>query len=219
MMIRILIVCLVLLCTPQELSALTKEYHADASTRLQIPLSNEGVNRVAVHKDRIVKVIGQEEDYHIDGDASQGHVFMTPKLNVNDMIPVTIITESGFIQDINFKVKSGIEPLSIVIKPVVKQSKRNIAPYQKVLLESEIIEAIKNVHRGNVRDFSFRRLEDVELQNISLKISKAYEYSNRRVIVTKYECFDVPKGDISQYFPNTLAVWSAGNTIYTVERI
>ena len=73
------LMCLALTMVSTAAFAELKEYRANDKVRIRIAISSQGANRFMVKKDRISKVIGNDDDYFIEGDASRGHVFIIPK--------------------------------------------------------------------------------------------------------------------------------------------
>ena len=222
----------------------SNEYQGSSNKRLNIVISQEGVNRIAVERDRIAKVIGNAEEYSIEGDNTSGVIFISSRLIAGEVSPITIITEKGFTQDINLKVQKGKEAKSILIKkPVFKGSnpadknnknKRNVVK-GVADVKQNAIEAIKDVSSGNTRDYSFRRIgikslsrsrESVAYSGYQgliekgIKVTKITEYTSRYLKIHKYEYKKKPAEiglkEITKIFPRSLAVSERGNAIYVV---
>ena len=108
-----------------------KVYQANSDLRVNVEISNLGVNRIEVKKDRITKVVGNINEYSIEGDNKTGVIFISASAIEGEILPITIITEKGFTQDINLIVTKGNEPKSIILeKPKPKETKKD-AKYKK----------------------------------------------------------------------------------------
>ena len=225
-------ITVVVLCIFQLQSA----YAGQPNKRLSLNISQEGVNKIAVERDRIAKVIGNEEEYHIEGDSSSGVIFLSSKLMAGDMSPITIITEKGFTRDINLKIVKAKEPVSILIKkPIIRKKAKRVIKKENIKLVA--IEAIKEVSRGDTRNYSFRRINIktltraretrghrgyTALVSAGFEISKISEYSNRYISILRYEYelkpFSMDLKEITKLFPKSLAVSERGNAILVARK-
>ena len=213
-MIRILVI---LLLIPYSASALTQEYLSNNRKRLEITISNSGINRIEVEKDRILKVVGSQEDYNIEGDSAKGFIFISTALDSGEEMPITIITENGLTQDLNLIVKNKIAPVTIILKSPAGVKEKAERTNSEVNIETQITNALQDVVTGNTRHFSFRTVDEDELKNLGFTVNKATAYSNKSLTIFRYEYFEKP--NVALEFPGALAVAERGNAIYVVYRI
>jgi hypothetical protein len=143
-------------------------YKADSNKRLDIEISDAGVNRIEVKKDRIAKVVGSSDEYNVQGDNKTGVIFIVSKGVSGQILPITIITEKGYTQDINLIVKKIAAPKSIVItKPIAKEREdmaQNSKEGQLRDIKSMIVEGIKQVSRGDDRNYTKRVISAKEIE-------------------------------------------------------
>ena len=210
-----------------------QESSAHKKKRLNLDIAQNGVNKIAVEGDRIVKVIGNDKEYNIDGDSSSGIIFLTSNLRAGDMSPITIITEKGFSQDINLRITKTKEPVTIVIKKPILKEKAKAA--KKEDLKFQVIEGIKEISSGNIRNYSFRKIDintltsarEPEsysgyhgLSELSVRVDRISEYSNRYIKIFKYEYEEkytsLDLKEITKLFPKSIAVSERGNAIIVV---
>ena len=222
-------------------------YKAKPHNRINIEVSDMGVNRIEVKKDRIAKVIGNMDEYNIEGDRKTGIVYISVKAIAGEILPITIITEKGFTQDINLKVIKAKEPKTIVVeKPRIKEIKREVKESQD--LKDQVINAIKDISKGNDRNYTRRDITVREITNYEkerkyqedlgnnvvytgykilkekqIKITKVTEYSNRALKIIKYEYESKPSeigiNVINRLFKNALSISERGNAIIVVYKV
>jgi len=205
---------------PIKAEAFTKEYVANSRKRLEISISAEGINRIEIDKDRILKVVGQQEDYNIEGDSAKGFIFLSTQAGEGEILPITVITEKGLTQDINLNVKEKIQPTTVIIKHPEIQGKDKDKKHHKSSqnIEEMVLLALQDIASGNTRNFSFRTVSDEELKDLSFEVERATSYTDKNLAIFKYEYFEKPEKD-QLNFPNSLAVTERGNAIYVVYRI
>ncbi len=222
-------------------------YKANNNKRITVEISQTGVNRIEVKKDRIAKVIGNNNEYSIEGDSKTGVIFLSAKAIAGEILPITIITEKGYTQDINLKVKKINEPQTIIIeKPVLQEAKSNLAAPQDI--KEQVVEAIRDISKGQDRNFTKRDISKKEIANYQkqhspthnpssnlifkgyqaltnqqIVINKVSEYSNRSLRLIKYEYERKPTAtglkEISSLFKDALSVSERGNVIMVVYQI
>ena len=230
-----------------QTSAYAAIYKANSNKRINIEISQTGVNRIEVKKDRIAKVIGNIDEYSIEGDSKTGAIFLSIKAIAGEIVPITIITEKGFTQDINFKVKKVNEPETIIIeKPALKEIKAKENHPQDI--KEQVIEAIRDISKGEDRSFTKRDISQKEIANYKnqqnpshnlnnnlvfkgyqaleakqIIVTKVTEYSNRFLRIIKYEYESKPSSteikQISELFKEALSISERGNVIIVVYQI
>jgi hypothetical protein len=84
-----------------------REYITNTRQELDVPIARKGLTRIVFERDRVSKVIGNEDEYHIEGDNDTGQIFISPK--TDGKIHVAIMTEKGLVQDINLLPDKTIE--------------------------------------------------------------------------------------------------------------
>lgn len=219
-------------------------YKGDGNKRLNVDIADSGVNRIEVKKDRIAKVIGNTEEYSIEGDNKTGVIFLSVRGIAGQVLPITIITEKGYTQDINLKVKKANEPKSIIIEKQPPKEKNQVSVNKKDLKE-QVIEAIKQISNGVDRNYTKREIQIKEIINYEkqqkmqdnleensvykgyatlrsqqVEVSRVIEYNNRTMKIIKYEYERKPSNmdikKISQVFKGALSVSERGNVIMVV---
>ena len=183
-----------------------KELDANDRSRITIDISPFGANRIMVYRDRISKIIGNENDYFLEGDAVRGHIFITPK--VNQAMPATIVTEKGLIQDVMFNV-IDTEPTSNLIKKKVgaKKAKPKNAKSDQAILD---------VVQGLLEKYSIRNLSTKHYQ-FPANVISITEYTSKAFKVKVFECVDECN---ATDFVNSrvLSYANQGNKVITVEK-
>lgn len=76
----------------------------DTNARVEASIARDYLNRIATSNDRITQVFGDEASYVIQVDENKGQIFIKPS-EVNGLKPIslTLITETGEVQDITLK--------------------------------------------------------------------------------------------------------------------
>lgn len=201
--------------------AATHEYKANTQKRLIIPLSSLGVNRVMVEKDRILKVVGNDDDYAIEGEMLKGYIFITPKVSSGEMLPITLLTEKGLIQDITFKVSDKQSPVSVLIKAVQGSNATSKASASSID-NDKVVQAISDIGSGNTRQYSLRIKNIKEYKHLPFVVSKVSEYKNRIFKITKIEFTEkglMKLSELERFFMNAIAIGERGNSIIVVEKL
>lgn len=122
-------------------AAITKDL--DEMKVIEVPISQEGLTRIKVQEDRILHVFGNEGDYVLETDETQGQVFIRPKLSEEDLtsksISLTLTTEGGHTQDLRLIPKSQT-PEAIILKSdrVLKQELEKEKLYSAPLFREEV---------------------------------------------------------------------------------
>lgn len=215
------------------------EYRGSNQRRINIEIAASGVNRIEVKGDRIAKVIGNPDEYIVEGDSKSGVIFITMNVVAGQVVPVTIITEKGYTQDINLNVKKKKEPKSIVIKKSVVRAKREVV---KRNVKSEVIKAIRDIANGRDRDYTkiIKTVKDLEklgdkgeksliyegykeLVEREVDVKRVSQYSNRKFKIIKYEYSSKPSEflvkEIIKIFNKALSVSERGNAIIVVYQL
>lgn len=88
----------------------------DPDKRIQTPISCDSTNRIAFANDRIAQIFGDEEAYTLQSDETRGQLFLKPtEANGEKPIAVTLITEQGIVQDMEFTPQK-ISTRTIILK-------------------------------------------------------------------------------------------------------
>ena len=88
----------------------------DPDKRIQTPISYDSTNRIAFANDRIAQIFGDEEAYTLQSDETRGQLFLKPtEANGEKPIAVTLITEQGIVQDMEFTPQK-ISTRTIILK-------------------------------------------------------------------------------------------------------
>lgn len=198
-------------------TAVADEYWSNSRKRLNITISNSGINRIEVEKDRILKVVGQQEDYNIEGDFSKGFVFISTALAAGNILPITIITEKGLTQDLSLLVKGDIAPITITIKRFEKTKSKAVESTIDENMETQVLNVLQDIIIGDIRNLSFRTVDANEIKHLNFKVERATAYSNKHLTIFKYEYIENPT--VSVCFPDALAVARRTNAIFVVYKL
>lgn len=111
-----------------------------SENRINVKVSQKDMNRIGVEGDRIAQVFGGSGSIAIETDNTQGQIFVKPMDTSYHPISLTLITESGLIQDL-LLLPVDIPAETIVLKTAKKkQSQAHLT--HKALLQGEIKELI-----------------------------------------------------------------------------
>jgi len=90
----------------------------DEMNTLSIPISQEGMTRMAVKGDRIAGIYGITGEYTLEADEELGQVFLRPNLtNAQNAISLTLTTEGGVTQDLKLVLKDMTPEAIVLQKP------------------------------------------------------------------------------------------------------
>lgn len=81
---------------------------------ISVTVSNRSVNRISVLGDRIQEIVLTREDIGVEKDDSWGHAYIRIPKESTDPFDLTVVTESGTIQDLHLKPKDQ-SPVSLVL--------------------------------------------------------------------------------------------------------
>lgn len=206
-----------LFCFVLNCYADVQEVDVNVKHRLDINISNKGVNRIMFINDRIVKIIGNEDEYNIEGDHVKGYIFIVSKLPPGQVSPITIVTEKGVVQDANLHVIDNLNPITVVVKPHI-QTKKVQSPIIGLNIENQIAWSIKEIFKGETDNYTMR---NVALPvGLSPNIIQAIEYSNKELIIIKLEYTgNIVLSEIYKYYPNVVASAEKDQTLFLVNKI
>jgi hypothetical protein len=209
---RYMLVLFLLTLEPVALGS-TREYKANDKNRIKVDISNQGANRITIKGDRIAKIVGNEDDYFIEGDAARGYVFLTPKAEAGKQLSMTIITESGLIQDVNCNVVDT-GPTNIIIK-------KNPIKSVSMTSENQIINAIQDAITGNLKNYKVSMPDKNRAFPIKVLDIKEYVGPVFRLRVIQHleqEKINAQELVVS-YYPKALAIAEQPGEVIMVERI
>lgn len=206
----------------------SKTYSADPLKRLEVIISDKGVNRITIEKDRILKIIGNEGDYMIDGDSNKGFVFLNSKVEKGESFPVTIISEKGLVQDVKFSVKGDIDSSTVTIKSVGKGSKNGSVKSQSRLLDSSleqrVIVMVSDVFKGKTSQYRIRKIKWKKNKLLPIEGEQVSEYISEKMglKVTRFNFLvkhHIDTKMIMKAVANVVAVSERGNNLLIVSKL
>lgn len=116
----------------------------DEKRVLEVRISQEGLTRIKVEEDRILRVFGRTGDYVLETDEDQGQVFIRPTtLETSKPISLTLTTEAGHTQDLRLIPKDQA-PEALILKidaditQEIEKEKQASAPLFREEVESLI---------------------------------------------------------------------------------
>lgn len=123
--------------------------------RLTVKVSQKDMNRIGVEGDRIAQVFGGSGSLAIETDTTQGQIFVKPMEVNGHPISLTLMTESGLIQDLL------LMPLDIPAETLIlKSSKKKQASTH--LTHSALVQS-------DIKDLIFAMAADQELSGYEKK--------------------------------------------------
>jgi len=117
-----------------------------SDTRLTAKVSQQDMSRIGVEGDRIAQVFGGSGSISIETDNTQGQIFVKPVSNSLHPISLTLITESGFTQDL-LLLPLDIPAETIVLK-ATKKMQNQPSPINSSVLQSDIKDLVKAMVEG-----------------------------------------------------------------------
>jgi hypothetical protein len=218
-----------------HLSHAAQELNLSQDSNLKASISTKGVNHISVLNDRIDEVIGNDEEYQIEGDNETGHVFITPKNKNGGVIHVTITTEKQVVQNLDLKVDDKISPQSIILKggravggTYSNHSQSSIAQILPSLAsesnrsKEEIVATIKAIAAGDNLPNYTRNPQGAPscLKQKNLQFVKGTKYKGSDLSIYEFAVKKViilPEKSFKNCLPNIIAVSLQANKLYMVQ--
>ena len=166
----------------------------DEMQTISLPISGEGLTRIAVQGDRISSVYGTQGEYTLEADEDLGQIFLRPTLASNrSSISLTLTTEKGLSQDLRLILKNK-DPEAIILKkeeePFLKKKSSmdssSVSPPSAAITRTEVIELLGALKEGlipfgyqslavefNKKEWPYLLLKDVrneKLQGLVLEV-------------------------------------------------
>ncbi len=106
------------------------QHPLDGLKVIEVPISRQGLTRIAVKEDRILNVFGVAGEYVMEADEDQGQVFIRPVgPGAFKPISLTLTTESGHTQDLHLIPKDQApEALILKAEEDVKEKPSRVQP-------------------------------------------------------------------------------------------
>ncbi len=158
-------------CFMNTTLAETNTYNIEHNKRINITVAENGLNRISVGDDRILKVVGDGELYSLEGDPLHGFVFFKSKVSAPKTIPITILTEKNKVLDVNVFIEVLQEPKTVVLK--YKRgipSKTNSRKISNINYERLTVEAITDIKNGNTDNFTITDADNIYPNAISAQV-------------------------------------------------
>lgn len=111
-----------------------RELTCDDSKALTVKASTHGFTRISVKGDKLRDVMGLEEDVVVEKNDAEGILFLK---NIKNTHTITLITESGIIQDITL-VPGGKETMNIILKPDVRTTTLDTPKNEQLDVNSDL---------------------------------------------------------------------------------
>jgi hypothetical protein len=100
--------------------------------RLEVPVSQDRINRIAILGDRIAQIFGDEGRFTVELDETNGQVFLKVAGVSSESISLSLVTESGKTQDLLLKPQKGL------FDPLVFQGTGSSGPVSPVSSQSQM---------------------------------------------------------------------------------
>ncbi|WP_010303951.1 TraK domain-containing protein [Candidatus Odyssella thessalonicensis] len=152
--------------------------HIDANTRLEATIARDYLNRIAASNDRITEVFGDEATYAIQTDEVKGQIFIKPS-EANGLKPIslTLITESGQVQDLTLK-PSDQGSATVILKGSKKSSPKVEASAQylesPLPVQEKMIRAMKMLVLSQFPESDRERPDRKEVDGVSIRHKKSF---------------------------------------------
>lgn len=218
----IVMACLLLFSyAPISALAETQKYTHNPEKRIEVIISDQGLNRIEVEKDRILKFVGNDGDYAIDADLTKGFIYLNARVAKNKTFPAIIISEKGMIQDIKFKVAGDIDSRTIIIKSK-KDTRTKTISY--ISFEDRVTSALSNVLNYQTDLYQTRALKTTSYASLPLKLEKATEYliPNESFKIIKIEYISkksLNRVQLTDAFPDLIAALERSNNIIIAVKV
>lgn len=130
--------------------------------------------------------IGHLDDFQIESDSTSGSFFITSNLGIGESATLIVLTESGSVQDIKFKIVGAGEPSVATIKRgdigALQASYKTTQSF-----EDNIISSLKDVMSGRTIQYAFSVLDASDMRLEHYEISKVVEYRSKSLRIRKIE--------------------------------
>ena len=194
----------------------TTSYFVEQGKRIDVSVAENGLNRILISNDRIVKIVGDGELYSLEGESKHGFIFLKSKIPAPHTIPITILTEKNKVLDVNVHVETLQEPRTVVLKCKKQVNVKNtVKQTPKIDYGSIIKEAVKNIRDNKVQQFTIVSFSDFPEEGIRF----ITQFSNKYIKVTKIEFSGQRFRNLNLKQGNVLATASYENVILVVEKL
>ena len=120
---RHILFALLVLATPLPASI---SCHLNTAQTLTCRFSMHQHNRILIEGGRIKKVIFPEEKLHVRMEETSGQVFIQAKTLIHEKIIVSVISQTGIVQDIEIEFTDRTSQVVILQEPIVEQLPRDV---------------------------------------------------------------------------------------------
>ena len=152
--------------------------------RLDVKISADLMNRIAVVNDRIVNVFGDEGTFVVQTDEHTGQVFIKPTPeNEHKPLSITIITENGITQDLTLT-PTKVKAATLVLKPqqnIRKYNADNLLPGfsgRNQSIQEQLIQLMKQAVLGELAVLDLKRPPSRKINGFNVNYVKSYQASN-----------------------------------------
>lgn len=129
---------------------------------IQVPVSREGLTRIAVKEDRIANIFGLSNEFLLEADENQGQVFIRPQgRGTQNPISLTITTEAGYTQDLRLVPADQTPEALILVHAETLPSQEKV---RGTITREEVQELMASCREGSIPTGFTQRPVDLKEQ-------------------------------------------------------
>ena len=129
---------------------------------IQVPISREGLTRIAVKEDRIANIFGLSNEFLLEADENQGQVFIRPQgQGTQNPISLTITTEAGYTQDLRLVPEDQTPEALILVHAETLPSQEKV---RGTITREEVQELMASCREGSIPNGYTQRPVDLKEQ-------------------------------------------------------
>lgn len=188
---------------------LAEEFYYREGEKIKADIAADIANRISLGRMPIATIAGDESKYNVVVDNKARHIFLTPKVNIGEIIEISIIDIASHVVDLQLTAR---EIESQIIKINKKEaSEKEIAKIE----EEEIIKMMKSMLAGKHEKYYVKEVNrDLPLMaagKVSVKQTRFYGYGNLSgaVLLVKNnskENYELRDSDFMNLFQNIVSM-------------
>ena len=129
---------------------------------IPVPVSREGLTRIAVKDDRIAHIFGLSNEFLLEADENQGQVFIRPQgRGIQNPISLTITTEAGYTQDLRLVPADQTPEAVILVHAKTPPSQEKV---RSTITREEVKELMASCREGCIPNGYTQRPVDLKEQ-------------------------------------------------------
>lgn len=190
----------------------------DSHKRVEAVIGAQTINRIEVASE-ILEIVGDELKYQVVVSKDYKQIFITPKVEVGEIVDLSVVMVGGLVQDLRLTV--GDVPARTIILVDLKnkgQSQQITSSDQTKLSkqDKEIAEVLQHMHDNEKGKYNIKLMQRNILQSLEKRIIQkaSYRYkeyigvileienlTKQSLLLNKDELKDLFKGSVALYLP------------------